>query len=396
MNRNNIFPNNWKEIIQGKKVIFYNTSIGNLLQGREKHIEKMKWVFQIFQEHHEVVLWWRPHPLEYDTIKSMLPELEQAYTEIKQWYKDEHVGILDESTDLNRTIAVSDAYYGDWSSVIQLYKVTRKPILLSDDCLMEYSSEVAFFVCDFAIVDDYMWFISSFYSGLFKMNLSSFVVEEVIPIPGERIFEEGMMRLIIQVGRELFLIPDWGNSVISYDIDNRTMRKAVIGIRTTFSKCSNAYYRNGSLHLVSPQKRSQIKINIKNFNVESEYMEAVETLEAVQADAIYTVAKTVNEKTYAFPRIENTIQITDLKTGQNIIKKIDIVSELKEMLSTRRLFDVYQTVDPIIANPIYAGEHKWVHTLPRYIDAVANEENESNNSACIGLCGKKIYDSVQE
>lgn len=273
METDNIFPNNWKEIVRGKKVIFYNTSVGSLLSGREKHFEKMKWVFSVFQEHPEVVLWWRPHPLELSTIQSMLPHLEEWYKSLRKQYQEEGVGILDESTDLHRTIAISDAYYGDWSSVMELYKATGKPILLSVDNLKEYSPEVAFVICDFVIVDNYMWFISSLYVGLFKMNLDSFIVEEVVPIPGERIYEADVMRYILQVGRELFLIPDWGTSVIAYDIDNKTMRRVVVGKRTTASKCSIAYYRNGNLFLISPNGKSQLKIDIKNLNVKSEHIE---------------------------------------------------------------------------------------------------------------------------
>ena len=392
MKGDKIFPSNWQDTIRENKAIFYNTSVGNLLLNRERHIEKMKWVFKIFQEHPEVVLWWRPHPLEFDTIKCMAPELERSYVEMRKWYQDENVGILDESADLHRAIAISDAYYGDWSSVIQLYKITEKPILLSDDQLMDYSSEVAFFVTDFVIIDDQMWFISSYYTGLFRMNLVSFVIEEVIPIPGERIYEEGMMRFILQVDRELFLVPDWGNKVVAYDIDHRTMRKASIGERTTFSKCDAVYYRDGSLYLVSHQKKSQLKIDIKNFTVKSVEIEDIE-IQNTSSDSEYIVMKTVNGKEYAFPRLENVMQVTDLTTGQSITKKMNIAAELKEVLCNRRLFDIYEGIEPSVPNPIYAGEHRWVHTLPRYIDAIvygASEKNMVNKNT--NLCGDKIYE----
>lgn len=394
METDNIFPNNWKEIVRGKKVIFYNTSVGSLLSGREKHLEKMKWVFSVFQEHPEVVLWWRPHPLELSTIQSMLPHLEEWYKSLRKQYQEEGVGILDESTDLHRTIAISDAYYGDWSSVMELYKATGKPILLSVDNLKEYSPEVAFVICDFVIVDNYMWFISSLYVGLFKMNLDSFIVEEVVPIPGERIYEADVMRYILQVGRELFLIPDWGTSVIAYDIDNKTMRRVVVGKRTTASKCSIAYYRNGNLFLISPNGKSQLKIDIKNLNVKSEHIETTK-IPDFQTDERFIAVKTVNEITYAIPRIENTVQITDLRTGQSLIKKIKIKEELTKFFAGKGLFDIYQSIEPMTINPIYANEDKWVYTLPRYINAVADEKKEGDNQHVdISLCGKKIYDSV--
>ena len=47
-------------------------------------------------------------------------------------YKRENFGIYDDTPDLDRAIAVSDAYYGDPSSVVQLYKETGKPIMIQN------------------------------------------------------------------------------------------------------------------------------------------------------------------------------------------------------------------------------------------------------------------------
>ncbi len=82
-----------------------------------------------FQQHPEIVLWWRPHPLELSTIESMAPDLAQEYVAMRRQYKEKNIGVLDESTDLNRAIAVSDAYYGDWSSVVYLYQAIKTYII---------------------------------------------------------------------------------------------------------------------------------------------------------------------------------------------------------------------------------------------------------------------------
>lgn len=39
---------------------------------------------------------------------------------------------FDETTDLNRSIAICDAYYGDDSSVIQLFQGVNKPVMVED------------------------------------------------------------------------------------------------------------------------------------------------------------------------------------------------------------------------------------------------------------------------
>ena len=129
-------PEEWLKLIQKadgsrKKIILYNTSIAALLENREEMLEKIKYVLHTFQEEQEeVVLLWRPHPLIESTIKSMHPYLWNEYREIVEKYKSEGWGIYDDSAELNRAITVSDAYYGDMSSVVQLYQQTGKPVMI--------------------------------------------------------------------------------------------------------------------------------------------------------------------------------------------------------------------------------------------------------------------------
>lgn len=132
MQNENGITADWREKIAGKKVIFYNTGVSSLLNGNEKHIEKMNCVFDEFKEYSDAVLWWRPHPLELTTVESMRPALRNYYLKTKSRFVEENIGILDESADLNRAIAVSDAYYGSSSSVVQLFSEARKPVMLCD------------------------------------------------------------------------------------------------------------------------------------------------------------------------------------------------------------------------------------------------------------------------
>jgi hypothetical protein len=131
-------PKEWLKIIEKpdkswKKIIFYNTSIGALLSNNEKMLEKMKYVFSIFKEYKdEVALLWRPHPLVENTVKSMRPDLWEQYKAIVDQYKQEGWGIYDDTADMDRAIVLSDGYYGDGSSVVQLYQQTGKPVMIQN------------------------------------------------------------------------------------------------------------------------------------------------------------------------------------------------------------------------------------------------------------------------
>lgn len=132
-----MLPREWEEKIlcpdgSRKKVIFYNITIDGMLKHTDEVLEKIRYALKIFKENSDVVLLWRPHPLYETTMKSMRPELLDEYKSIVKQYCEEGWGIFDDTADLNRAIAVSDAYYGDWSSVVELYKVTNKPIMIQN------------------------------------------------------------------------------------------------------------------------------------------------------------------------------------------------------------------------------------------------------------------------
>lgn len=129
-------PKEWLRIISKpdgtlKKVIFYNNGITALLQHNEVIFEKMKSVFEIFKANKDdIALLWRPHPLIESTLASMRPQLWEAYQAIRDKYLAEGWGIYDDTADINRAIVVSDAYYGDLSSVVQMYQKTGKAIMI--------------------------------------------------------------------------------------------------------------------------------------------------------------------------------------------------------------------------------------------------------------------------
>lgn len=131
-------PKEWLKIIKKpdgsfKKIIFYNTSVTALLENDEKMLDKMEDVFRIFKERqNEVALLWRPHPLIKTTIQSMRPELWERYEKIVERYRTEGWGIYDDTADMDRAVILTDAYYGDRSSIVQLYEKTGKPAMVQD------------------------------------------------------------------------------------------------------------------------------------------------------------------------------------------------------------------------------------------------------------------------
>lgn len=131
-------PQEWMKVIEKndgswKKIILYNTGIAALLTHNEKWVDKIENALKTFRENKdEIALLWRPHPLIESTMKSMRPDILQRYMLLKEQYLAESWGIYDETADVDRAVVLSDAYYGDSSSVVQLYQQTGKPIMIQN------------------------------------------------------------------------------------------------------------------------------------------------------------------------------------------------------------------------------------------------------------------------
>jgi len=124
-------PDQWQALIKDKKVITLISSVGSIMDFRIDYIIKLLRVFELFQVRDDVVLWWRPHPLAESTFKSIVPALLPAYQRIVRKYKEANWGIYDDTPQLHRAIAYSDGYYGEWSSLLLMFQLIDKPVMLS-------------------------------------------------------------------------------------------------------------------------------------------------------------------------------------------------------------------------------------------------------------------------
>jgi hypothetical protein len=181
-------PEEWLKVIEKpdgswKKIIFYNTSVGALLSNNEKMLDKMRYVFGIFKENkEEVALLWRPHPLIENTIKSMRPQLWLQYKALVDEYKQEGWGIYDDTADMDRAVILSDGYYGDGSSVVQVYQQTGKPVMIQGVELVNNPNNIDNIYLNFRSyvrTKDSLLFANMEFNGLFSMSLETFEIKQI-------------------------------------------------------------------------------------------------------------------------------------------------------------------------------------------------------------------------
>jgi len=130
-----LLPDGWRRLVEKpdgsrKNIVLYNTSITALLHGNEKMLFTLRQVFDIFRRRDDAVLWWRPHPLSSIVLKTMLPFMAEDYRLLVDEYRQEGIGIYDDTPDMHRSLQLSELLYGDASSCAALYQCMEKPVLV--------------------------------------------------------------------------------------------------------------------------------------------------------------------------------------------------------------------------------------------------------------------------
>lgn len=247
-------PEEWKTIINGKKIVLYNTSLSSILSGNEKYLEKIASVLNYFQEHREVVLWWRPHPLSETVYSSMRNSLLDEYLRILQWYKTAKFGIFDDTPDLHRAIACSDAYYGDRSSLVAMYQLTGKPILLQNTELHTYTKDYTRLGFEDLYDDgEYLWFSAINLNGLFKMDKKTMEPVFIGHFPNENMLDKRLYAGITEHNKKLYFSPFSAREIAVYDMVEGKFEKISIDSRRSENADAKLYsavvYKNNIIFM---------------------------------------------------------------------------------------------------------------------------------------------------
>ena len=134
-----MIPDEWRGLIclpdgGRKKVVLYGTSLSLLLQYKEKVIQKIETVLDIFYENKdEVTVLWRPDAVMSGEMSEVAgSELARAYCALVEQYQAQGWGIFDETADLDQLVAVADAYYGDSCRMVQMCRQAGIPVMIQD------------------------------------------------------------------------------------------------------------------------------------------------------------------------------------------------------------------------------------------------------------------------
>lgn len=221
-----VLPELWRPLLNGKKVLMLNTSIGCFLQDGSIYLQKIKSLCKTINRQNKVALIWRPHPLLEATIESMRPQLLAEYNNLKEYFTENKIGILDETPDISRAVAISDGYIGEESSsVVNLFGAVGKPIFILDNHIINaFTEEVKriFHITDMVKYGDKIWLTSNRYNALVYMDDNVRQMHYV-----DRVKEQpkwyGAYPFLAAAGNRFFLSPGVAGRPAVYDTDSQKM-----------------------------------------------------------------------------------------------------------------------------------------------------------------------------
>ena len=314
-------PEKWKEKVNGRKIYFYNTSLGGLLHNTEKFLKKMKYVFETFDGRENACLLWRPHPLINATLTSMRPEAQIIYEQLKKYFIENNLGIYDDTSDIDKSIALSDVYIGDTkTSVTSLFGVAGKPTFFLNNnvnVLPTKNEQVNVFIRIFhpeskdwmitqgnrlyhAENHDYYYHhycdlseyaTGNYYKYALEINGKVYVfplyAQDILLIGDHKVEKRIQLKYfqnkqclnlfseVIHIGDYIFILPNHYPDIVCYNIKNDNINY-LSGFKDFFILPDPYYiWRNScavwneNLLIASPNKRAVLIINTKTFEMQN-------------------------------------------------------------------------------------------------------------------------------
>ncbi|WP_163193267.1 PQQ-like beta-propeller repeat protein [Clostridium thermarum] len=308
-------PADWKAKMDGKKVYFYNTSISGMLGNTEMFLKKMKYVFETFAAHENVCLLWRPHPLLESTLDSMRPQYKPIYDKLKRFFIDNNIGIYDETPDVTKSIALSDAYIGDsGTSIISLFGIAGKPIFVLNNNISTKPSDDDWrgeIIRGFNMYSDDRWLVTrgnklyyspnnnykyqywcdlseyaygDYYSYVLSFGNNAYICpknsQDIIVLNENKITKRislkkyverpGSFAGAVKCGKFIFLIPFFYPAIVRYNTENGEIRylstnlDVFIGIRNGERVIGGYCVHKGYLFIASPVDNRVLAIEAKS------------------------------------------------------------------------------------------------------------------------------------
>jgi hypothetical protein len=217
-------PAGWRGMLgeaemSGKEVVLYNVRLTDMTDGIDNQLEKMKNSLKIFENQRDVLVLFRPHPLNIKCLQAMRPFFLAEYKRIIGGYIESGLGIYDDTAELHRAVALSGAYYGDWSSLVTMFDAAGKPVLVQDVNIKKREVKLD----PVLFRDSYddggsLWASCVEYNALFRIDKGTLETEYMGSFPGEDLNKRFLYLNVCEANGKLYFAPFHASEIGVYDL----------------------------------------------------------------------------------------------------------------------------------------------------------------------------------
>lgn len=317
-------PDNWKKLIykengEKKKVVLYNTHMFKWLNEGEKYFSKICSVFETFKNRKDVVLWWRPHPNTEINFRTLRPDLLGKYIKTVEDFKNGEWGIYDDTPDLHRAIACSDAYYGDASSITELIKVAGKPIYYQNIDGTGLLDNLWFYITDIFEACGELHAVT-FNEYLFKPADKGFIYESKIVTSEDLPRQRNYFSQVVDGDRVLF-IPHNDRQIAVYSLEKKKFSILPLDLKDEYlppDSSSSRYFFDGIVY-----KNKIYFVPCAYRNIVAYNFNTKETEHCLDLRKIFPIGKIIS-LSYGWTWLnERTILLTSLYTNEVLEFNLD-------------------------------------------------------------------------
>ena len=143
-------PETWTKKLSNKKIFLLNTHLSyfpkafQYAESPDNYAVKFhKEILDTFLNREDCGLIWRPHPLMKNMLQGRFPECLDFINYFERQILQSTNGIIDETGDYAKAFYCSDALISTWSSLINEYMATGKPILIIQRMVNEEVNKIS-------------------------------------------------------------------------------------------------------------------------------------------------------------------------------------------------------------------------------------------------------------
>jgi hypothetical protein len=144
----------------------------------------------------------------------MRRDLAKEYAQIVADFKRDGYGVYDDGPDAHGAIALCDAYYGDGGSMVPMFRLTGKPMLLQDTAVTGGRKLAFTAICE---TQETLWATETAFNALYRIDKRTMSARYLGSFPGEKARGGWLFSSIHRHEGVLYFAPSRAGAIALYD-----------------------------------------------------------------------------------------------------------------------------------------------------------------------------------